>query len=267
MHAVPVVLSALRWDPQIRGALIVITALAILPGSVYLVLSTDLGAKVGAVVALAGLTGWLTVLSGTWMVFGIGWRGADPTWRAKEIITGPLDVATTPAMRGFPHGWAKFKKGDSKAADAQAAADRVLSSSAASQPAKPGEVAKPDPILKQFPSPFRTTSDYVPLDGYTRGGDNQLFTVRRHKFYLLHSPHYTVVQVQPAVVRNAETGAKPEPDFTKPTVTVVQLRDLGNVRVPPFLVMMSSGIIFGICCSSLHRRDKAIMGLRAAAAT
>jgi len=170
-------------------------------------------------------------------------------------------------MRGFPHGWTKFKKGDSKAADAQAAADRVLSSSAASQPAKPGEVAKPDPILKQFPSPFRTTSDYVPLDGYTRGGDNQLFTVRRHKFYLLHSPHYTVVQVQPAVVRNAETGAKPEPDFTKPTVTVVQLRDLGNVRVPPFLVMMSSGIIFGICCSSLHRRDKAIMGLRAAAAT
>ena len=261
------VVAALHWDPQIRGALIALTAFAILPGSVFMLLSTNVGSRLGFVLAATGLTGWLTVLAGVWMVFGIGYVGSTPTWKPQEIITGGVVVATTPVMQSFPKGWKLLPKGDPHAADAQAAADRVLSSTAANAPLRPGEEPKPDPILKRFPSPFKNTTDYVPLDAYTRGGDNQLFTIGRHKFYLFHSPHYTVVQVKPAITKNeATSSAAAEADFTKPTVSVIQLRDLGNVRFPSAMLMVASGIIFGICCWFLHERDKEILRLRSVAA-
>jgi hypothetical protein len=263
-----VVLAALKWDPQIRGGLIVLTAFSILVGSVFMLLSTNVGSKLGFVLALTGLTGWLTVLAGVWSIFGIGFVGDAPTWKPKEIVTGDLKVATTPAMRDFPKGFKLLPKGDPHAGDAQAAADRVLSSNAANTPLKPGEEAKPDPILKQFPSPFKATTDYVPLQVYTKGGDNQLFTIGRHKFYLFHSPHYTIVQVKPAIPKNDPTAAGPaQADFTRPTVTVVQLRDLGSIRFPSLMLMIASGIVVGICCYSLHQRDKEILRLRAAPAT
>ena len=41
------VLAALSWNPQIKGALIVLTAVLILCGSVYLILSTNTGAAAG----------------------------------------------------------------------------------------------------------------------------------------------------------------------------------------------------------------------------
>lgn len=260
--------AALHWDPQIRGALIVLTAIAILPGSVFMLLSTNVGGKLGFVLALTGLTGWLTVLAAVWMIFGIGYVGDPPTWKPKEIITGDLvQQSTLPVLRDFPKGWTKLPKGDPHAADAQSAADRVLASSAANTPLRPGEEAKPDPILKRFPSPFKKPTDYVPLDVYTIGGDNQLFTIHHHKFYLRHSPHWTVVQVKAAIVHNdPESSAAAEPDFTKPTISVVQLRNLGNVRLPSGMLMLSSGIIFGLCCFRLHERDKEILRLRAAPA-
>ena len=261
MH--PSILAGVMWDPQIRGFLVVLTAFVILPGSVFFLLSTNVGARIGFTLAVAGLTGWLVVLSGVWMVYGIGLKGRDPSWKAKEIITGSLATATTPAAQGFPKGWKEFQPTDPKLADAQAAADHVLASSAANASPHPGEAAEPPKILEQFPSPFKNPTDYVPVRGYTRGGDNQLFTIGRHKFTFRHSPHYTVVQVQPAIPRPANAVGRPEPDFSKPTVSVIQLRDLGSVRFPPFVLMLASGLTFGVCCWTLHQRDKEILRLRA----
>lgn len=265
MHTLLV--AALHWDPQIRGALIVITAFAILPGSVFLLLSTNVGARLGVLLATTGLFGWLTVLAATWVVFGIGDKGAEPSWKAKEIITGPLAVATTPVMRAFPNGWRQLKEGDSKLADATAASDRVLSSVAANAPPKPGEEPKPPKILEQFPSPFKQTTEYVFFAGYTKGGDNEVFTIGRHKFFFGHSPHYTVIQVKAAIPQPEGTVGKPLIDDRAATVSVLQVRDLGNVRWPSTIIMVMSALIFGICCRVLHRRDKEIMRLRAQAAT
>jgi hypothetical protein len=55
--------------------------------------------------------------------------------------------------------------------------------------------------------------------GYETGGDNELFTIGKHKFYFRHSPHWAVVQVQPAKEVEGEV-IKPEPDPSKPTTTV-----------------------------------------------
>ena len=45
--------------------------------------------------------------------------------------------------------------------------------------------------------------------------------------------------------------------------SVVMVRDLGKKRMPPVLIMIASLIVFGVTCSSLHRRDKALMAARA----
>jgi hypothetical protein len=62
-------------------------------------------------------------------------------------------------------------------------------------------------------------------------------------------------------------GATPPPakvDPSAPTESVVLERDLGKLRVPSFLIMCASAIVFGITCNTLHRRDKAMWAARAA---
>ena len=50
------VLAAVSWDPQLRGALILLIGVVILPGSVLLLLSTNLGMRLGILMA-AAITG------------------------------------------------------------------------------------------------------------------------------------------------------------------------------------------------------------------
>jgi hypothetical protein len=259
-------LGAITWDPQIRGALIVLTAILILPGSVYLLLMTNTGSRLGFLLAVAGLSGWIAVMGIVWMVFGIGLKGREPTWKPKELITGTLvNRATVPAMSGFPDKWKVLQPGNATRSDASAAADRVLAAGS-SKPA-PGHEAKPPSAeeLARFQSPFKQPTDYIVVAAYERGGDNSLFEIGRHKFYFRHSPHYVVVQVRPVTVQTAAPGAPPplpQPDPTKPVTTLVMVRDLGNVRLPPFLVALAAMAVFIVTCSVLHERDKEIMRLR-----
>jgi hypothetical protein len=273
-------LAALTWDPQIRGALIVLTAVLILPGSVYMLLATNTGSRVGFLLAVAGLTGWIAVMSIVWMVFGIGMIGRAPSWKPRELIVGSLDKRTTvPAAFNFPQGWQVHKAGEPIFGDASSAADRVFVPSAA---ASPGKEAKPPTPEEQarFGSPYTATADYTVTAVYDKGGDNWLFKFHRHKFYFRHSAHFVVVQVQ-AVMTECKSGQASTPDKpclaplppgaaprqaqvdpTQPVTTLTMVRDLGSVRFPPFLVALSSLLIFAVTCSVLHERDKEIMRAR-----
>ena len=55
------------WDPFILGVLVVIAALGLFCGSVYLLLATNLGARLGFLVAAASLTGFMVLLSMLWL--------------------------------------------------------------------------------------------------------------------------------------------------------------------------------------------------------
>lgn len=83
--------QGLSWDPQIRGILAVLVGFVVLAGSVYLLLSTNLGGRLGFLLALSGLFGWLTILTLFWWVSppGIGPAGDPPFWEVSEIhVTG-----------------------------------------------------------------------------------------------------------------------------------------------------------------------------------
>lgn len=261
-----VLLAALQWDPHIRGALIVVTAVLILCGSVYLLLATNTGARMGLLLAVAGLSGWMFLMGIIWTVFGIGWKGRPNQWVAKEIVTGEIGQSPLEVLDGFPDGWQRLRSGDKIYADSQAAADAVLAPS--TEPAG-GHGGSSAPAEPEFPPVFRSADQYEHQRGWRTGGDNELFTIGKHKFYFRHSPHWVVVQVQPTVAVQPQPGqlVQPEADPSQPPTYVVMVRDLGSVRVPPFLLTLASGLMFGAACYVLHQRDKELMRNRTAAAT
>ena len=56
-----------------------------------------------------------------------------------------------------------------------------------------------------------------------------------------------------------------ELDEAAPVYTVVMVRDQGNLRLRPALVAIFSGLLFGLGCYHLHRRDQAVWAVREAA--
>ena len=279
------ILAALSADPEIRGALIVLTALVLLPGSVYLLLSTNLGAKVGFLVAAAGLTGWMATMGWIWVVYGIGIKGVEKSWHVEEVVTGDVaELTTIDAAATLPRGWEKLKTGSPTLGDAVAAADRVLAPAqeAAGHEGDEGPTAGGRPIEPVFAK----ADEYILEAGYETGGEDYwlpggglsegandhpknnpiskaVAKIRRGPF---HKPHYAAIQVRPVLPQPpVTTGAppKPEPDTSKPATTVIMVRDLGNVRFPSALFAFSMTILFGVIASTLHRRDKEIMAAKA----
>ena len=76
-----IVLAGIGWEPEIRGVLTVALATAALVGTIWLLLVTNTGVRLGSLVTLAGFFGWFTIMAGTWWIFGIGYSGEAPSWR------------------------------------------------------------------------------------------------------------------------------------------------------------------------------------------
>ena len=266
-------LSALTWDPQIRGFIIVLVSFLILPGSVYLLLATNTGARIGFVLAAAGFFGWMAVMGAVWMVFGIGYKGTDPHWKVEEVVTAPggeiAKVTTVEAAQDLPGGkWERLTTGNPILGDAQAAADKVLAPGAADEGGHGGGGAEEE---ETFDSPFSQPEDYVQVAGFRKGGERKgPLGLDFRPFNVLHEPHYAVVQVQPALRQTSPAdpfgagGApgQPSADTTQSVTTVVMVRDLGSRRFPPFVITVASTLIFAVLCYWLHQRDKEILRLR-----
>ena len=81
-------LGGIAFDPHIRGALVAMTGVVVLCGSVYLILATDVGARLGFLVAAGGLAGWMVIMGITWWMMppAIGPAGAGPTWEIVDVV-------------------------------------------------------------------------------------------------------------------------------------------------------------------------------------
>ena len=62
-------------------------------GSGWLLLGTNVGSRLGFLLAAAGLFGWLTVLSISWWIYGVGAIGDLPEWSVEEVNVGDLSQA------------------------------------------------------------------------------------------------------------------------------------------------------------------------------
>jgi hypothetical protein len=261
-------LLAINWSPELRGILIVIIAVAVLMGSVYMILATNLGARLGFLVALAGLAGWMLLMGIVWSIYGIGLRGKDPTWAAVPGRTVLQDVGAlytagvldqridVPEGTTFPdqaalarqqflnEGWSQLSESDTQFGQASSAAATFLEET------------------KTFDAGEFKAVNVFDIGGerFPKIGDFDLFA-------FWHKPHHVVVEVAPLVTTRTEAGRAPavaEIDTTRQHQYVYMVRNLGARRQPAFVLAIFGGIIFLVLCWLLHRRDQVLVQNRSA---
>lgn len=276
LGALELTLAALSWDPQIRGATIFVTSVLILCGSVYLLLATNTGARVGFLLAAAGVTGWMAVMGWIWVAYGIGLKGDPPTWKVEEVVPGENlgELSTVDTIeQDFPQGWEELQPGNALLGEAQASADHVLVAQTDTGGGGHGEEAAPA-APAEFPPMFDSLEDYTLVSAYRSGGEDYFipggYLERSDGFFQgwFHAPHYVVIRVAPVIEEKDLGGAPatPTPDPEAEPVNVVMVRDLGTERQPAFLLAFSMTVLFGVICYVLHQRDKEIMAANPAPA-
>jgi len=95
------VIAGLGWDPEIRGLLTVALSMAILAGSVWLLLVTNTGTRLGSLIALAGFWGWMFVMGIFWWIYGIGWAGSLPSWEVQDVFIDPSGIEAEGLQEAF----------------------------------------------------------------------------------------------------------------------------------------------------------------------
>src|SRR5690606_11541467 len=95
-------LAGIAWDPEIRGILSVAVGVTVLRGSVYLLLATNGAHRLGFLLPLAAVFGWLTIPGLVWLIYPpiMGPAGRAPSWEVEEIVYGDL----TNSMLEEAHG-------------------------------------------------------------------------------------------------------------------------------------------------------------------
>ncbi|MEL7209557.1 MAG: hypothetical protein AAGK32_15195, partial [Actinomycetota bacterium] len=96
------VLAGIAFDPHIRGVLVTVVSVGALIGSIWLILGTNMGSRLGFLVTFTGLCGWMFLMSVTWAAYGIGLVGERPSWEVREVNVGDLTEAETEAARDAP---------------------------------------------------------------------------------------------------------------------------------------------------------------------
>jgi len=261
-------LLAINWEPELRGILILIIGTGVLMGSVYLVLGTNLGARLGFLIALTGFAGWMALMGSIWWIYGIGLKGDDASWTQVEgrtviqevdllyqagVVDEPLsvtseddsvDAAEAVGERLTAEGWNLVEKSAPEFGQAEASAGVFLDEEGAFGP---GE--------------FEVTAVYEidpPAESaYPKLGSNGEFD----QLAFFHKPYYTLVEVAPYASLRDEPGrapTAPEIDTSRQRQYVYMIRDLGSLREPAAYIAIGSTIMFLALCFLLHRRDRIV---------
>lgn len=241
---------ALTWNPQVRGGLYVLLAVLVLCGSGFLILSTNLGGRLGFQAAAAGLMGFMVLIGMVWWVYGIGPQGEAPTWVPRFVVQGDLGQTGGEILAGFPREWEELDLTDPAVADALPVADGELTGGEAG-----GGV-------------FQSSADYLPVAALEKGGETYgpFGILNFRPLNLFHKPHYLIIQVQGVIEQEAVPGAAPPRPQVDPNATpaaVVMVRDLGSLRLNPAIFTIASTLLFGLLVYQLHTRDKELMALQA----
>ena len=252
-------LLAINWEPQLRGYVVVLISVVVLIGGTYLVVGTNLGARLGFLVILGALFGWMAAMGAIWWTYGIGLQGRMPTWKPAEpatiirdgelfqqveILEQPLKLtgtatenAATVAAALESEGWRRLDESDPQRGQAVAASDDLLINQA-----------------DEF-----AAGEFVSVAVFDRGGERWPKINETLDFFaFMHEPRFALVEVAPVVPQRVEPGrapARPKVDETQERRYVHIVRDLGNRRQPAMFITLGSLIVFVILCWLLHRRD------------
>lgn len=255
-------LIAIAWQPELRGIVVVLISVAVLVGGPYLVVGTNIGARLGILIVLAGLFGWIMVMACIWWTYGIGLKGPEPTWKPADPITIIRDISE---FKTAGLVTSSITSSGDPQLDAATTADALQNDGwnllDEADPQRGQSVASSDEILQIEAKEFAPGA-YLSVAVYERGGDRWPKINDSLDFVaFFHKPHFALVEVAPVIAQRAEPGrapARPVIDAAQPHRYVYMLRDLGAKRQPAMFIAFGSGLIFFLLCWVLHRRDLAL---------
>ena len=230
------------WYPTILGVLVVVAAALLFVGSIYLLLGTNMGARLAFLVTFSALTGFMVVLSSLWITTASPLntlRGSVPAWEIKEVVPS-LDKAKTEIARTAEEDGLKVDA--IEAANVKAAVDAGL-------------ITKVDTAIEKFTpednqfARYPLVTDYLVVNTWEIGGSKPSWLDGEFR----HTPRYAVVQFcgdNPDSVFGLPVP-KPEcapagTDAAKNDGFVVLEYNLGDVRFPPVVAWVSSIILFAL---------------------
>ncbi|HUI47168.1 MAG TPA: hypothetical protein VL119_00625 [Acidimicrobiia bacterium] len=243
------------WNPTIIGVLTVLCAVGLFCGSTYLLLGTNLGARLGFLVAAAGLTGFLVLLTTLWLTTpgsATGNSDLDPphgnssSWKVVEVVDNPANSKIA-AVRALP------TKGTKGTPDLITQVKPAID--AAIVPAAP--VAGQEAPVQPFATlPIEASTDY--LLGFP-GSTSYQYIDKTHNFFW-HRHRYAAMEF--CIARKDATGSVvngpngPECDPLQPTHFAILSYDYGSIRKPVVFYWLFSLMFFGLSVLGLHWWEK-----------
>ena len=242
--------TASIWYPTILGVLVVIAAIVLFIGSIYLLLGTNLGARLGFLVTFTSLMGFLMILSVLWLTTASPLespKGRVASWSVIENVPD-ITKAQTEAVRDIATKENKASQTD--ASNVLAAVDAAL----VTKQSTPTVTVTPND--NRF-AKFDDVTQFMVLQTYTLGGSNPQFW----KGQFNHSTKYAVVEYCKTATQTQTFGLPPLPPECASGADaqrgfVVVKYDYGTLRLPPFVVIVITAILFGLGLLALHWREK-----------
>ncbi|MGZ4676399.1 MAG: hypothetical protein ACXV8Y_07705 [Acidimicrobiia bacterium] len=254
------------WYPTILGVLVVVAAVALFCGTPFLLLATNMGARLGFLVATACLSGLLVLISLLWLTNPSPvntLKGRIPAWVAVEKIpNGDAARSKIPAIQQINDKGHAASEAD--VTNLKAAVDFNL---IVNKNEQTGEILSG---ANGKYAEYTLATDYLVTKNQVTGGGG-LFSQFKVDFgdgwpwvhVSLHKPLYAAVTTCKVDASTAPTevpfGAKPPTpkcSSTDPQQILVLERDLGSLRVPPLVGFLAFSLLFGLSLQCLHWRER-----------
>lgn len=219
---------------ELRGYAIVVFSVGLFCGSIYLLLATDIGSRMGFMVSFASLTGFLAMLGLIWFTNLTplnALHGPPPHWVVEEVVDDPAQ-AKIEEVRDIKEQGVVLDA--AQQGEVKATVDSALT-------AEDGEFTL-----------FQNATDYVVIESEKIGGGSLPF--------FRHRPLYAVMHIQGAKKVEPLPGAAPPPpsaDPAQPAKHVVLRRDLGALRLPPVVMTVAFSILFALSLYVMHNMERA----------
>ena len=228
------------WNPTILGVLVVLSAIGLFCGSAYLLLATNLGARLGFLIAFASLMGFMVLLTTLWWSSGNSGidppHGHSPNWKVVEVVSDPAQAKVSAVHDALTKG---TPADATELANLRPAMDAALVHNAVIE----NQTPVPQPLAT-----FQASLDYLTdFPGYKTsvigGGTKNLFW---------HKPRFAAVQFCPTAP-NTPIGAAPTCDPLQNKQYAILAYNFGSLREPVvFQFWLPSVLLFGLSLLGLH---------------
>jgi hypothetical protein len=242
------------WYPRLAGYTVVLCAIILFCGSVYLLLWTNVGSSIGFLLSGAAVAGIMLMLSTLWVTgqFPNGKLGSLPKWNVIQVV-GVQGSDVNAALAQSPVGLVRNIPAKQTPEATQAIAGQIKADLDADIT---GTTAKPEDKL------YGTADDYKAVKTWQVGG------ARKMPIWWSKKGEYAAVQVC-TLTKVPDTYDQlnnppfvPDCDPAQPQRVIVLHHDLGSLRRPAAFTMAGSavllaGFLYGLYLVEIRQRQAA----------